>query len=148
MRTGWVAALAAGCALVAFAPAMAQQTSAFTYKEWRAVLTDSGWTAVMDDGDGQVVFYKPGPRQTDGNPAGWSRYEWRTDHLNGQRSVAVLTEFDCAGKRYRNLQQIAYAYNNLSGELGRVGPDAGWQPMNPGSGAALYAARSCPKAHH
>lgn len=62
------------------------------------------------------------------------------------QSVRVEVEYDCKGKRFRNLSATLHPYRMGEGDaLKTYSQPEDWQPVPAGSGAALLAAIACNK---
>jgi hypothetical protein len=124
----------------------------------RAQDAPSGWTGALVVGDwalaaqnaDTVVFAKdPSPRMS---PQGYHRiqvrFEFATPHVSdGQKtflSLMVLTEYDCAQNKTRNVQATAFADHNLTSPLGDPVQDiSDWSDVEDSTIASILQKDAC-----
>jgi hypothetical protein len=107
-------------AVLAIAGAARAQTAP---SEWTSVLVAGDWALAAQNADTVVFAKDPDPRIS---PQGYHRvqvrFEFATPHVgDGQKtyfSLMVLTEYDCAQNKTRNVQATAFAGHNLANPLG------------------------------
>lgn len=112
---------------------------------WTADLAEMGWIYAAESDD-TVMYTRPAP-SPGRNPRIWMRYENRDAvPSSGQsvRSSITLYEVDCTELRYRPLDQLTYAKNNMSGDsLQRPTAGVTWSYAGPGTFAELGVTTAC-----
>jgi len=117
--------------------------------EWSKSLVVGDWALAAENADAVVFAKEANPKF---GPQGFHRISVRFEFAAPQTpegakpylSMLVLTEFDCAQRRTRNVQATAFTHRNLSGPLGepQQGPPD-WKPVDDGSIAAILEKHAC-----
>jgi hypothetical protein len=117
--------------------------------EWTSVLVAGDWALAAQNADTVVFAKDPAPRIS---PQGYHRvqvrFEFATPHLgDGQKtysSLLVLTEYDCAQNKTRNIQATAFAGHNLTSPLGDpVQELSDWRDVEESTIASILQKDAC-----
>ena len=117
--------------------------------EWSKSLVAGDWALAAENANAVVFAKEASPKFS---PQGFHRISVRFEFAAPQvpagskpyLSMLVLTEFDCAQQRTRNVQATAFADHNLSQPLGepQQGPPD-WKAVDEGSIAAILEKDAC-----
>lgn len=115
-----------------------------------SILVAGDWTVAVQNAD-LVMFVKPATPAL--GPEGFRRISVRFEFAAPQtsagpkayQSMLVLTEFDCAHNRSRNIQATAFSSHNLATPQGPPQEGQGdWTPVESGSIAGILQKQACP----
>jgi len=115
---------------------------------WTGAVLDDGWGdgRFTSDGD-MIIFRRPAPAGPDGHPRLQLRYEYRDGQKMGGKtylSMLALDEYDCAGRRFRNLRTAAFTAHNAQGESRQAPAETGpWEQPAPNTVDAKSLAVAC-----
>jgi hypothetical protein len=127
------------------APAFAQNTTS----EWTSALIAGDWALAAQNADTVVFAKDPAPRMS---PQGYHRiqvrFEFASPHQgDGDKtylSLLVLTEYDCAQNKTRNVQATAFAGHNLTSPLGEPAQNlSDWSDVEDSTIASILQKDAC-----